>query len=364
MGAFSSLIRAIVPDKTRTGLMDAVNEDVIYPMRGVQYPILSLSGTFANAGTTLLFEAQDGDGTWKRAQVFQFSNSPGVLRYITQIIGTDANNTAGYFKYLGTSGVQALKVRMSTRGGADSVTGTFYGGAAGVDVLYGAICGDIADGSAEATASVNSPPVKVGGRVIVGWPTAGANNSRKDAFFDYYGRQVGFIDQRVGSTIEKYMITLALSGAAGAGTNLGGLRKLSANPNARLTKITTKIFNAAAITNQGSPLSFVRATTVAGGTLMTAADIPKKSTGAGNATLEVRTGAVTGTEAAQPFWITHAASALTAALGTPVVDRWEAGLDFSERIVLTGDEGIIFNQLLAGDVDSRYYVTIEWEEDS
>src|SRR5687767_261382 len=76
--------------------------------------------------------------------------------------------------------------------------------------------------------------------------------------------------------------------AATAGTNLLGLRKLAVNPEVYISRLRYHVWHAAAAVS--ATVGWKRATTVAGGALMTASDIPKTDTGSANAALEVRTG--------------------------------------------------------------------------
>lgn len=169
-------------------------------------------------------------------------------------------------------------------------------------------------------------------------------------------------DWRRNSTPKRYTITVSLTpGAAAAGTNLFGLRKQAANADCYIIRIRMLVYHAAA--GVASVLGWRRATTVAGGALITAADIPKHDTAAVNATLEVRTGAVTGTEAAQHILMhpSHSTAAPASGVGSPWIDEWLAN-DRAGAIRLTGDEGLILEQFTAGDTDNRYVITVEWEE--
>lgn len=171
-------------------------------------------------------------------------------------------------------------------------------------------------------------------------------------------------DWRGSRVARRYMWTGILTpGAATAGTNLMGVRKTAANPEVFISRIRVHVFTGAAA-GVAAPLGWKRATTVAGGTQVTAADIPDLDSAAGNATLEVRTGAVTfGTEANQ-YILTHpaaAAAAPAAGVGHGFLDDWTAR-DLSERIRLTADEGMILEFVTAGDTDNRIYVMLVWEE--
>lgn len=191
--------------------------------------------------------------------------------------------------------------------------------------------------------------------------TSGAEVATRTVSEDSQTKHIQRVQQdgRLNSPAKRYLITLALTGAA-AGTNLGGLRKANANPDVYIHRIKVTQYQAAAST-ASAPLFLRRAITVAGGTQVTAADIPKLDSAAGNATLEVRTGAVTGTEAAQRM-LAFMGSPTQAAGGGAGPDEFDSGNDIARAIRLTGDEGLIFENELASDTDIRYLVTIEWEE--
>lgn len=150
--------------------------------------------------------------------------------------------------------------------------------------------------------------------------------------------------------------------AATANTTLIGLRKLAANPDVYISRIRVHLFHSAAAV--AAPLGWKRTTVVAAGTQMTASDIPKTDSSAATSTLEVRTGSgITGTKANQ-YILTHAASttaAPAASTGGGFIDDWTAR-DLSERIRLTGDEGLTMELQAAGDVDTRIHVLLVWEE--
>ena len=355
------------PDKLASGTLNAVatgtNDGVILDLEGVAQPVCKLTGTLANAATVVMFQYDPGTGVWEDMQCMHLSNTGTVvLRYVVAAtLGLTVFNQ-GIYKPLGITGMKRVRAVMTARGGADSVTATWHASYAQPDVFYAAICGDITDdGLDDNGLTVDSPPVKFGGRAIVGWPPSKTHGKRINAHFDFWGRQVGFIDQRIASTIEKYMLAVSLSGVASANTVIAGIRKLNANPTARITKLRVTPYNVAALT-AGVPIEVIRATSVAGGSLVAVADIPKKNTVAGNATLEVRTGAATGTPANRPMLGYGAQSSLTAGAGQ-TSDEWNAGLDFSERIVLTGDEGLLIRQVGTSDTDQRWLLTLEWEED-
>lgn len=170
-------------------------------------------------------------------------------------------------------------------------------------------------------------------------------------------------DWRLNTVPKKYMVTVVLTpGAATAGTNLMGVRKTAANPDCYISRIRCHVYHAAA--GVATPVGWKRATTVGGGSQVTAADLPKLDTSAGTATLEVRTGAVTVGAEANQYLLTHTAPvapAPAANAGSGYTDEWVA-TDRSEMIRLTGDEGLILELQAAGDTDNRYHVTICWEE--
>jgi hypothetical protein len=166
-------------------------------------------------------------------------------------------------------------------------------------------------------------------------------------------------DRRRNNPAKIYSILLTLTGSASAAANIGGLRKLNANPDCYIKRIFVILTHAAA--GVGVPIRAYRAATVAGGSQIAVADIPKLDTAAANTTLEVRTGAVTGTKANQPF---------TGGGGMEVVTTLQTGSLYElfrsysqeEDLRLTADEGIIFDMALAGDVDDRYLVGVTYEE--
>ena len=169
-------------------------------------------------------------------------------------------------------------------------------------------------------------------------------------------------DWRLNAVAKRFLHTVVLTpGAATAGTNLLGLRKLAANPDVFVHGIRLSIHHAAAAVAFRCGLR--RATTVAGGTLVTAANVPKLDTAAANPTLEVRTGAVTGTEAAEYLLVTPSSTTAAPAASTGAgVDYEWAARDMAGRLRLTGDEGLILESVDATDVDARVAVTLEWEE--
>ena len=168
------------------------------------------------------------------------------------------------------------------------------------------------------------------------------------------------IDNRFNDPPKRYSIGLIFNGSTTLSTNLAGFRKQSANAVCRIYRISVILTHAAA--GLGHPISLWRAASVAAGSQVTAADIPMKDTNAGNATLEVRTDAVTGTKANQRLLMLGGNPVTTAGVAGPHY-VWES-VDISDHIVLRGDEGLIFDQSpIAGDADDRYMVTIEWEEE-
>jgi len=183
------------------GTMDAVDEVVQLDMAGVGIPILTLTGTFANVGTTLVFEYDDGTGTFRQAQAAQVANETAapVLRFVNGLTGGDALFDNGMFKFLGLSGAKSLRVRMATRvGGVDSVTATWSGGFAQPDVLWANVGGDVNHGTPEndQAGGIRVPPVKIGYRShFTGTPESftslatalSASSTRSDVTGSAYG---------------------------------------------------------------------------------------------------------------------------------------------------------------------------------
>lgn len=168
-------------------------------------------------------------------------------------------------------------------------------------------------------------------------------------------------DWRGTRVARRYVWTGVLTpSAATAGTNLLGLRKLAANPEVFISRVRCHTFQVGVAT-AGGPVGWRRATTVAGGTQVTASEIPQIDDATVNATLQVRTGAVTGTKANQ-YILTHpAGTVLVTSVGQGNLDDWTAR-DLSERIRLTGDEGLILDLQSAGDTDLRIHISLVWEE--
>lgn len=166
------------------------------------------------------------------------------------------------------------------------------------------------------------------------------------------------IDNTQSGSPKRYQIGVLLAGGA-LGLNILGLRKLNANAVVRIYKVMVTVTHVAA--GLGPPLRVSRATDVAAGTLVTASDVPKKDTNDPDATLEVRTGAITGTVAGQILLWIGGCTVTGTGLGGPL-DTWEA-MDREDMITLRGDEGLIFEVGSTGDTDDRYAITIAWEEE-
>lgn len=166
-------------------------------------------------------------------------------------------------------------------------------------------------------------------------------------------------DWRRNSVPKRYAMSSVLIGAVAAGTNVYGLRKLNANSDVYILKIRFLVFHIAA--GVSVVLGWHRAANVAGGSI--AVNIPKLDTSAPAPNLEVRIGAVTGTEDSQFLMIhpSHTTAAPAANVGSPWIDTWNAH-DRAGAIRLTGDEGLVLEQITAGDADNRYVIHVEWEE--
>jgi hypothetical protein len=167
-------------------------------------------------------------------------------------------------------------------------------------------------------------------------------------------------DWRSARTARRYMLQSVITPpAATAASNLFGIRKLAINPDVYISRIRVHYFNAAG--SGAATIGWKRATTVAAGSLVTAADIVKNDTAAVNAATEMRAGAVTGTKANQ-YILTHPAeTSVTAVTGGGIIDDWTAR-DLSERIRLTGDEGLILDWVTLGSTGTRIHMLFVWEE--
>lgn len=170
-------------------------------------------------------------------------------------------------------------------------------------------------------------------------------------------------DSRLNIPAKRYRVSFtlpAISGGAGLGANVLGLRKLNANPQVFIHVIAIGGSATSGI-NLPCVLGIKRATAVAGGTLIAADDIPKTNTAAINALLEVRTGLVTGVKANQ-YMDTFPSTPTLATGGGFAESIFDSQGDIARAIQLTGDEGLIFDQVFSADVDMVYHVTLEWEE--
>ncbi len=188
-----------------------------------------------------------------------------------------------------------------------------------------------------------------------------AQSFTEDAITKYIQRVAE--DRRLANPDKKHMLSIGgatgLPGVAVAGTNIAGLRKLAANPDVYITRVEMVQYNVAA--GLAVPVQMKRATTVAGGTLLTFTGNTELDTAAVVATLNVRTGAVTGTEAANALYTFLFMSGIPGIGSGHVSNQWIAQ-DRSEWIRLTGDEGIIFDTPIAADADNRYWINLIWVE--
>lgn len=175
-------------------------------------------------------------------------------------------------------------------------------------------------------------------------------------------------DWRSERTAQRYILNHVVTPTnTAAAANILGLRKTAANPDVYISHIRLHVFEVG-ISN-AAVVGWKRAASVANGALMTAADIPDADSGTSNATLEVRTttgsggNLVGGTEDNQ-YILTHPAPAAAApgsGTGGGLVDEWSAR-DLSERIRLTGDEGLILEWVTTGNTNTRFHFMIVWEE--
>lgn len=171
------------------------------------------------------------------------------------------------------------------------------------------------------------------------------------------------LDSRINSPMERYRMSFDIAGTAAAGAGIAAFRKLSANPNVYIHRFAVGEYHAA-VSSAVTPLFLKRANSVASGSLIAATDIPKFDTTAGNATLEVRFGAFTSTVVGNPIAVFNWTPTLAAGGGSMESFGFESGGDLGRAIKLTGDEGLVLYQYVAGDTDNRFLITVEWEEES
>ncbi len=118
-----------------------------------------------------------------------------------------------------------------------------------------------------------------------------------------------------------------------------------------------------------SAFNLRRITAASGGTLITAADLPKKHTGTANAVTEVRwCGAACGTAITATYAGTTDSDLLQVngpgAVGQ-VIGQREISFGDNEKLVLQPGEGVgLYIDVLAGDVDQYVKVLIEWDEEA
>ncbi|MCF7843397.1 hypothetical protein K9M47_00690 [Candidatus Gracilibacteria bacterium] len=113
------------------------------------------------------------------------------------------------------------------------------------------------------------------------------------------------------------------------------------------------------------PMQLRRLTAASGGTLIAAANIPKKNTSTSNSVMQIRrTGVaatyVGGTDSKLMSVITPAE---TAARDSGNVGYYEINFENNEKVILKEGEGIgLYHDTSAGDVDLRVKLLVEWEE--
>lgn len=373
-GTDTASVVAAAPPGTEPGLVvhvataPASGGGVQYTEGDVDASITGTAAMWEDAGNTLravstatpLPVAQQGtvtvSGTVSVTEPVSVDDNGGSLT-VDGTVALDAGTLTALESITVQNGAGAAAVNVQDGGNSLTVDGTVaatQSGAWAVNVnnAAGASAVNVQDGGNSLTVD---GAVTVSGTVTANQGTAAAAQSGWPVRPDW----------RLNATSEGYQISVTLSGAAGAGTNLLGLRKTAANPDVFIKWLRIQSYAVAATGAAPSTLRIVRATTVAAGTQITAADIPKFDTSSGTATLEVRTGAVTGTEAPQALFTVFAGTGTpSATAATPATDFfWEAE-ELSRRIRLTGDEGLIFDQVSASDVDIRYIVTLAWEEAS
>jgi hypothetical protein len=193
-------VKVKVTDTTATGTMDAAAEAVTMPLENVGIPIVTFTGTCANASTLIVFEYDPGDGVFRTAQAMQFSNpsldaditgDTALLRFSTGFLCSTANSLEGYWKPQALAGAKKFRVRMDAVGGADTIVATIYGAYAQPDTLYSFMSGAVVHGGTDNGTTVAPPPVKIGCRNYS--PTGVQLNQISDLTCDYYG--VPFVRQ-------------------------------------------------------------------------------------------------------------------------------------------------------------------------
>jgi hypothetical protein len=167
-------------------------------------------------------------------------------------------------------------------------------------------------------------------------------------------------DSRLNLPAKRFRASFMLPATNVINANVLGLRKLNANAEVFIHVIAVGATATGGV-NLPCVLGIKRATNVVGGVLVAQANLPKVDTASADATLEVRTGAVTGTKAA--VYMDTFPSTPTLAVGGGYAESiFDSQGDIARAIRLTGDEGLIFDQVFAADVDMDYHVTLEWEE--
>jgi hypothetical protein len=155
-----------------------------------------------------------------------------------------------------------------------------------------------------------------------------------------------------------YSFTLQDIAGVAAANNFACLFNLGASTDTAIVlSVTLGRYSNAAATTSNSIVLF-RVTTCTVGTLQATTAINEFTNSFTAATMEVRTGNPTTTNAAAVYaWAP--CHAITAA-GTTGCDNNTYALPF--RLLLAPGEGVVFRQTVAGDTDQRYSLTIVWGE--
>jgi hypothetical protein len=170
------------------------------------------------------------------------------------------------------------------------------------------------------------------------------------------------VDQRQGSPPRRYSITLGASGGITAITaaqaNLGGI--MAGTSTVWIKQIQLIQYN----TTAGIivPVAVKRCTTLAAGTLITAADVPEHFTAGAVSDAVLRYGTVTvSAKAAHRLMLLMPQGTLGAVNAGGVSQTWMAN-SLDDNIVLLSGEALVFDADIAGDTDNRYLINLSWEE--
>lgn len=167
------------------------------------------------------------------------------------------------------------------------------------------------------------------------------------------------------TTSDRYAIDIgALPGSTGASNNYATFFNPAASGKTAIVKQMGVRINAIAAATY-SPVQVKRISAASAGTLIAAANIPKKDTNATNSAMQIRYTTVTATysqsvDAQLAAVQTPGAVASAAALGSTGWSR--ISFENNEPIILQPGEGIVLNNNAAASANHRVYWYLEWEE--